>query len=494
MNIRNELNDEEELEVIDIDDDIEEEEEVVEENKDKSKEKEKESKEKNKNKNKDKSTVKIATGKRKLKKGLLFQTIFCAVSIIFIIGCCIFYGTRLVKYYKIYNPKDSNGNAMQLLANKITSGATFVYDGDGIYLTGGTYTYKGEKVDNYIKYGNLVWRILKINSDKSIDIVLDSSINNLKWNSNITDYSKSDVATYLNDEFIKILNKKTLAHTIVCTDKVDDISKIKCNTTDTSNYVRLLNIGEFINSKASGKSFISNGSSVWLSTRGEKQVWAINGTSLSYTDPAKTYDVKPVVTLKNTTKYVGGRGTKKEPYEIEEKSNNVMISDHIKLGSDTWTVYKIEGNKLYLSLSTLYGKGTKTYRFDLKNNKYDPKKASSLAKYLNETYLNTLPYKNKLEDCTWNTGTYESSYKDIYKEKITAKVGISSVTDLKFDSGVKNYYILNGTKDGKAYLYSDYLTESKVTLARAIKPSICIKKATIKTGDGSLTKPYTLEG
>lgn len=41
------------------------------------------------------------------------------------------------------------------------------------------------------------------------------------------------------------------------------------------------------------------------------------------------------------------------------KSNNVMISDHIKLGSDTWTVYKIEGNKLYLSLSTLYGKGTK---------------------------------------------------------------------------------------------------------------------------------------
>ena len=188
MNIKNELNDEEELEVIDIDDDIEEEKEVVEEeNIDKNTEKKKDKKEKSKNK--DKSTIKKATGKRKLKKGLLFQTIFCAVSIIFIIGCCIFYGTRLVKYYKIYNPKDSNGNAMQLLANKITSGATFVYDGDGIYLTGGTYTYKGEKVDNYIKYGNLVWRILKINSDKSIDIVLDSSINNLKWNSNITDYS-----------------------------------------------------------------------------------------------------------------------------------------------------------------------------------------------------------------------------------------------------------------------------------------------------------------
>lgn len=491
MNTRNKLENEEELEVIDIDDDIEE---IEKQNETEEVEKEKKKKKKKSKKNEDKTTTKKATGKRKLKKGLLIQTIFCAVSIIFIIGCCIFYGTRLVKYYKMYNPKDSNGNAMQLLANKITSGATFVYEGDGIYLTGGTYTYKGEKVNNYVKYGNLVWRILKINSDKSIDIVLDSSINNLKWNSTITDYSKSDIAAYLNDEFLKILDKKTLAHTIVCTDKVNDISKIKCNTTDTSNYVRLLNIGEFINSKASGKSFISDGNSTWLSTHGEKQVWAINGTSLSYTDPSKTYDVKPVVTLKNTTKYISGKGTEKEPYEIEEKSNSVMVSDHIKLGNDTWTVYKIEDNKLYLSLSTLYGKGTKTYRFDLKSNKYDPTKASSLAKYLNETYLNSLSYKNKLEDCTWYTGTYETSYKDIYKEKINAKVGISSVTDLKLDSTIKNYYVLNGTKDGKAYLYSDYLTESKVTLARAIKPSICIKKATIKTGDGSLTKPYTLEG
>ena len=51
MNIRNELNDEEELEVIDIDDDIEEEKEVVEEeNIDKNTEKKKDKKEKSKNK------------------------------------------------------------------------------------------------------------------------------------------------------------------------------------------------------------------------------------------------------------------------------------------------------------------------------------------------------------------------------------------------------------------------------------------------------------
>ena len=38
--------------------------------------------------------------KRRLKKGLI-QTVFCLASLIFIIGCCIFYGSRLIKYYKM---------------------------------------------------------------------------------------------------------------------------------------------------------------------------------------------------------------------------------------------------------------------------------------------------------------------------------------------------------------------------------------------------------
>ena len=50
---------------------------------------------KKKGKNDKKSSKK--TKKRRLKKGL-FQTAFCLVSLAFIIGCCIFYGNRLIKY------------------------------------------------------------------------------------------------------------------------------------------------------------------------------------------------------------------------------------------------------------------------------------------------------------------------------------------------------------------------------------------------------------
>lgn len=430
---------------------------------------------------------------RKLKKGLLVQTIFCTLSIIFILICCVFYGSRLVKYYKIYNPKDESGKAISLMGNHIISTSSIVYEGEGLYLVNGNYLYKGEKVNNYVKFSNLIWRIIKINEDKSLDVILDQPINNLMWNNNVTDYSKSDINKYLNDEFLKILDKNMLSTTAVCKDKVDDISKISCKDIDTSNYVRLLNIDEFLNSKATDSSFISNTNNIWLTTRGNTRAWTTNNNSLSYSETTNTYSVKPVITLKNSNQITSGDGSKDNPYVVGNNKNEITVGSHIKLDNDIWTVYSLKDEKVYLSLANLYKKGTKTYRFDLKENKYNVENTSSLAKYLNNDFYNSLSYKNLLLDTVWYTGEYNNSYKDIYISQINAKVGLSSVTDLKFDN-VQNYYLLNGTKENKIYLYGDTLIESKPTLSRAIKPSICIKKGKLKQGQGTLEDPYVLEG
>lgn len=430
--------------------------------------------------------------KRKLKKGLLFQVIFCTFSIIFIIGCCIFYGSRLVKYYKIYNPKDENGKAISLIGNHITSKTSFVYEGEGLYLINGTYLYKGNEVNNYIKFSNLNWRILKINEDKSLDIILDNSINNLKWNSKITNYTDSDINKYLNTEFLSILNKSLMTNTNICNDIIDDINKISCNKPDASNMVRLLSVDEFLNSKVDEKTYISNGNSVWLSSRGSEKAWTINNLSLSYSEVENAYDIKPVVTLKNTNQVIKGTGTKEDPFIIEEETSSLKVGDHIKLDKDVWTVYKIEKDNLYLSLTSLYENGSKTYRFDLKSNKYNPENKYSLAEYLNKDYYESLSYKKLLLEVEWNIGEYKDSYKDIYDEKVKAKVGLSSIEDFKLDN-VNNYYLLNGSEEGKIYLYNEGIVESKTTLARSIKPSICINKANIKNGTGTLEDPYNLE-
>ena len=70
------------------------------------------------------------------------QTAFCLISLAFIIGCCIYYGNRLIKYYKIYNPKSETGETLMTLASTITSKSQIVYEGDGLYLDNGNYIYK----------------------------------------------------------------------------------------------------------------------------------------------------------------------------------------------------------------------------------------------------------------------------------------------------------------------------------------------------------------
>ena len=144
--------------------------------------------------------------KRRLKKGV-FQTIFCLVSLIFIIGCCIFYGSRLIKYYKIYNPKSESGESIQLISNALIQDTPIVFEGSGIYRESGIYVYKGKDANNYIKYSNMIWRIIRTNSDGSLEIILDDYINSLAWDFEGNNYSHSDINKYLNDGYIVFLDR-----------------------------------------------------------------------------------------------------------------------------------------------------------------------------------------------------------------------------------------------------------------------------------------------
>ena len=427
---------------------------------------------------------------RKFKTGLFMQTVFCAFSFLFIIGCCFFYGNRLIKYYRIYNPKDASGKVLSLLSNKITSSSSFVYEGDGLYLVNGNYIYKGEEKNNYISFSGFTWRILKINEDRTVDLVLDNSINNLKWNSKITNYSNSDINDYLKKEFLPLLDKSKLVKTGVCNDLINDLSEVNCTKIDSSNYVRLLTIEEFLNSQAEEKSYISSeNDNIWLSSRGKEKAWVINGKSLSYADVTDSYDIKPVITLKNSVAVTGGEGTIESPYTVDDKASKLTYGNHIKLDKDIWTVYKIEKNKIYLSLTNLY---KSTYRFDTTGNKYNISSKNSIGTYLNTKYLNSLSYKNKLLDNEWYIGQYNNSYADIKSEKVTCKVGLTSVMDFKFDKA-DNYFLINGAQDGNIYIYKEGLTTAKGTINRGVKPSIVIKKTDIKSGSGSLDDPYVLE-
>lgn len=412
----------------------------------------------------------------------LWEKILITSSLVFIIGCMIFYGSRLIKYYKIYNPK-IEGESVELIMNAIVRNQPIVYEKDGLYRTSGMYIYKGENVDNYIRYSNMLWRIVKFNIDGSLDLVLDGNINMLKWNNDVVSFEKSDIYKYLNNYFYKLLDYDNLSNTVICTDEIDDLKNITCNNKITDSYVRLLSISEYLNSMADNKTYINDSSNIWLSDRGSKTIWNINDKNLSSSKPSNMYYVKPVITLKNSTVLKGGTGKVDDPYIVGD--SKLGVGSYVKLNDDVWYIYDIKNDTYLLSLSKeLDGKKA----FSKKSTKFDITDKTSLAYYLNNEYYESLAYKDILEENDWYNGSYDS-YNDVFSSTTKSYVGLLNVSDIKKE-GLIDYYLMTASNNDKIYLYSDTLINSKPNLLRNVVPTIAIKNLKASNGAGTDTNPY----
>ena len=426
------------------------------------------------------------------KKLFWSQVVFCILSAIFIITCFVHYGSRMIKYYKIYNPKTETGETAVLLGNSITTSSSIETTGSGLYRVSGAYIYKGTDVDNYVLFNNNLWRITKINTDGSIEMITDNYVNAMNWNNKISTYKDSDVRKYLNNVFLNTLDKEYLTTLTFCEDKVNDITNMTCNDSNSEDYVRLLSINEFLNCMVDGKTFITSGEEyLWLYDSSDTAVWHTNGSNVSSSDANTGNLVKALVHVKNSTVLLGGKGTKEEPYIIEKENKKLNVGTYVKLGEDTWVIYDKKDDVLKLSLTNVL---ENTYRFATDKNEFNPASANSLANYLNNTYYNSLSYKDMLLDSEWYIGNYNNSYEDVTSKKVTSKVGLLSVADLKYDEDIsKFYFLLTPGETYYTYISGEVLRESKITFSRYIRPTISIKETNIKEGKGTRVSPYVLE-
>ena len=99
----------------------------------------------------------------KKKKDFIF-TLLCIVLIIIII-------LIVFNIFKIYNSTKS----INLLSE-------YIIKNNELYNDNNTYICKGNVTNNYVKFNNLTWRIIKINNDSSITLILDDYINMLPKN------------------------------------------------------------------------------------------------------------------------------------------------------------------------------------------------------------------------------------------------------------------------------------------------------------------------
>lgn len=190
--------------------------------------------------------------------------------------------------------------------------------------------YKGNNPDNYIKINNKLWRIISLNKDGSIKIVSNDKIDSTAWDTNgQTNFKTSSINTYLNKTLYNNLNNLELKKTTFCLTYNQNECQQTINMT-----IGLLTTKDFLNASNNLKCqtgqeiecqngnylsefSIKNGPEYTLNTI-DNNVYIISNGQIKTSSPTITQNIRPVITLHNTTKIIGGSGTKENPYLINE--------------------------------------------------------------------------------------------------------------------------------------------------------------------------------
>lgn len=372
--------------------------------------------------------------------------------------------------------------------------------------------YKGERYDNYIMFNNILFRIVKINSDDTVTIVSDNPLANIDYGAKNNRFDGSNIDEWLNDYFYPQLSDKS-KKLIVSSKWCDDIykeGKSTCDRYSKKKNVGILSLEDYVNSLDNlGFSYLGIMARVWYNNfDSNNQVWSgKSNTQAAYKDNI-LLNIKPAINLKKDTRITGGDGSPDDPYLIgteqtvkrNMKVNKLDIGtvisysgyDFIVAGHEDDGTTKLimervltddEGNKFEISYDTIspvkiYNpKEVGNIAYQINNN---------LAKYIDTSYLVRkdveVPIYNKLV-------TYKGKHETkTYKTKLS----IPSVFDL-FSGAINNsgepFWLIEASKEdeNKTYIDTDGTTPfyyKHVGRKVGVKLKVYLdKNAYIKSGD-----------
>ena len=251
----------------------------------------------------------------------------------------------------------------------ILDNTDIVTSGDGLYedeYEEGKHIYKGADPNNYIYFNCTdinnqssstcdIWRIISIDSDKTIKIIREESIGNQNWdNSGSNNWARpASLNTYLNTTYYNGLNS-TAQNQIVAKDfsigaiiDNNNILEAQINSENSKKWngkVALATVSEYLRTnsnksscktiKLNNENYNSCKNTTWMDTTSVSWWYTLSpivgdsdtvcGVDLSgyfvprgcsYA-PSDQIAIRPVVYLSSEVKITGGTGTKSDPYEI----------------------------------------------------------------------------------------------------------------------------------------------------------------------------------
>ena len=438
-------------------------------------------------------------------KKLDFQKIFCFISFLFILSCCIFYGTRFIKLYleeKKVEVIEKNTLVKVIRDNNNNK--------DNFKEINGSEYFINNSDNNYIIYSNLLWRIIKINEDNSITVISDSSLTSLAYGEYL-DYQNSYVFKWLNsndEEYSGILEKHLnkvetyLQKTSTCLDTIDELNNSECQNINKDNYLSLLSTSDFV-SVGSKESYIVNNEYFYLSNSNtEKEIWYVDPEGKITTNKGTdVIGIRPVITIKSNIDYISGTGSKEDPYKIENE--NGLFGSYVKLDNQIWRIYQVNETEVRLVLNNYLKVNNENLKYIYSNTSsyHNDTKSGSIAYYLNKTFLNSLSYKNKIKEVKWSNGYYGISsnydYSTALDTTIDSKVALISIGDIRLNNELDNYFTLTGAKDKSSMVY--YIDTNQKLFTKSIQtkvnivPAISLDKDLLTKGNGTIDSPYEME-
>ena len=436
-------------------------------------------------------------------KKLSFQKIFCFLSILFILCCFIFYGTRFIKLY-LENHKTEvieKNSLVKVLKNNNSDNELFKSVNGINYFTGKTN-------NNYLLYSGILWRIMKLNSDNSLTIISDKAVTTLAYGKNES-YKDSPIYMWLNKNekdysgiLEKNLNTEYLVKTETCLDKIDELSNNPCKNIDKDNYISLLSVVDYLNIGSKDSYLIDNEYFYLNNMTTENKVWYIDNEGAGKIGIGnEILGIRPVITIKPNIDYISGDGTKDKPYIVEKEPS--LFGSYVKLGTDIWRIYEINDNEVKLMLNDYLkvNGNILTYKYSNNSSYHNDTISGSIAYYLNNTYLNSLSYKDKIKETKWSNGYYNSTtnfdYTNALNNKIDTKIALISIGNIIINPDLFNYYTLTGNNNKGSMVYA--ITEDKRIYAKQIGttlnvvPTISLDKTLLTKGKGTIDSPLEME-
>ena len=223
--------------------------------------------------------------------------------------------------------------------------------GNGVYEMNGEYIYRGDDVNNYVKFNDQLWRIVKVDSEGDIKLVLaESTKERYAWDSAYNSdkgYNVGITTNYLQTNIRKVLNNyyennfyndtkakivsKNLCIGAYSENETFSIEK-ECSIIKENEKVGLLNATDYKNAsldsgcttlsspECSNYNYLSDLKiSTWIMNKYSEnsyEVFYLEGT-INKSKSSSSKKINPVIYLNTKTIISIGNGTYEEPYFIK---------------------------------------------------------------------------------------------------------------------------------------------------------------------------------